>query len=60
MDMKRIPLCNKCANAILEEFTKNPRSLIMVGCKEDSRIKNYNDASKLCPVIKKDDERRQG
>jgi len=49
--MERIPMCNKCVNAITEENTDGS-ALILIGCKESEHIHNYFDAKGNCPLLK--------
>jgi NTP pyrophosphatase (non-canonical NTP hydrolase) len=56
--MTKIPFCHKCASSIAKTraFTQNSvdcNSFVLVGCKEEDKIKNYDDAVLLCPVILK-------
>jgi len=50
MKRKIIPLCWKCSKAIT--FPKEPGVTEFTGCAEVLRIKDYEDAKQLCPVIK--------
>ena len=56
MAKKKIPMCWKCASRMTEEHPTHPGSLILVGCKENDKIKNYNDAEKLCPLLHSPDK----
>ena len=49
-----IPMCWKCASKILKE--KEPGVLELIGCTECKKIKNYRDAEKYCPLLKKKDK----
>jgi hypothetical protein len=55
-DMKHIPMCWKCDNAVTQSQASVsgtlPRSLVLVGCKVDDRIKNYGDAEVHCPLLR--------
>jgi hypothetical protein len=42
-------MCNKCAAAIAQQVDAGISEL--VGCKEEPRIKNYDDARAMCPLI---------
>ena len=48
---KMIPMCWKCASKIVEPNTDD-NGFILVGCKEDKNIHDYDDAKKSCPVVK--------
>lgn len=46
-----IPMCWKCASKVTRP--KGENSLELIGCTEESKICNYSDAEKMCPLIKK-------
>lgn len=46
--MKEVPFCWKCASCIKADNTVN---FTMLGCKDNPKIKNYQDAKQLCPII---------
>lgn len=49
------PLCNKCCNAIIEwKETDFGRCGILTGCKECVKIKSFEDAKSLCPLLGKE------
>ena len=50
--MKTLPLCNKCEKAITEPVGDIPGAHQFVGCADCLKIKTYDDAKKLCPVLK--------
>lgn len=50
--MERIPMCNKCANAITEESGDPSNSDVLIGCQASEHIHNYFDAKGNCPLIK--------
>lgn len=46
------PLCNKCCKAIIEwKEEKGFRIGTLTGCKECDKIKSFEDAKRLCPLI---------
>ncbi len=45
-----IPLCNKCTNAIMTEIMPGVSQL--EGCVACNDIYTYEDAKRLCPVLK--------
>lgn len=61
----RIPICWKCSNRITQTVDQQSIdqhnaiivgygwevSVILVGCKEQADIKNYEDAKRLCPLF---------
>ena len=54
--MKRIPMCWKCKEAILEQVDLPDAEFVpsmtkLIGCKENSNIKSYGSACVLCPLI---------
>jgi len=59
-----IPICWKCTDGKMEaapsknsgvEFISGTGKIFhFIGCKAESRIKNYKDAEKLCPLLSKD------
>lgn len=51
MAKKRIPMCWKCASKITEP-NQDDTGFTLVGCKENDKIHDYDDAQKLCPVVK--------
>ena len=61
--MKHIPLCWKCSKRIVIRIEDNPSGFIeddvvaftFVGCREDDRIRDYEDAKKLCACLPKED-----
>ena len=48
--MQMIPLCNRCHNRITVKDLELGCD-VFIGCKEESRIKDGNDAKLLCPVL---------
>jgi len=51
---KMIAMCWKCHNRIMDEFydpVVKSTCMILVGCKEEPRIKDYNDTYELCPCL---------
>lgn len=46
-----IPMCWKCAFKILKP-NADDSGFTLVGCKKNKDIHDYDDAKKLCPVIK--------
>ncbi len=51
-------MCGKCASKITE--STGDGSSILVGCKEQKDIHNYDDAKKLCPVVKESEQKNEG
>jgi len=49
----RIPICWKCDNRIVEAIVNDQpiSATVLVGCKEQANIKNYEDAKQLCPLL---------
>jgi len=45
-----IPLCTKCTHVVTLDKGNNRSE--MIGCVTDSDIKNYEDAQRMCPIIK--------
>lgn len=48
---KTIPMCWKCKSKVTRP--KSNKSLELIGCTEESKICNYSDAEKMCPLITK-------
>ncbi len=46
---KKMPMCWKCASNITRP--KGDNSLELIGCVEESKICNYSDAEKMCPLM---------
>jgi len=56
--MKQIPMCWKCASAILtRKETSDKLCLEFIGCKECAEINNWKDAKALCPLLVTDKDR---
>jgi len=49
--MKTIPMCWKCASAIMKESEDMSGAFEMVGCKEHKEIEDWESAKALCPLI---------
>jgi len=50
-----IPMCWKCADAVITKTGKFIGEAVLTGCKACDLINNYKDAEKHCPLcIKKD------
>ena len=47
---KKQPFCWKCASNIVQP-NKDDSGFSLIGCKEEDKIKNYNDAEKMCPLF---------
>jgi len=47
-----MPICWKCANAILVDDTEWMGAKVLVGCKEEPKITNWEQAQALCPILK--------
>ena len=49
----KIPICWKCDNRIVEAIINDQiiSATTLIGCKEHSGIKNYEDAKRLCPLL---------
>jgi len=43
-----VPMCHKCKEHIIGRAYSGGQ---LVGCKLDSRIKDYDDAEYLCPLL---------
>jgi hypothetical protein len=43
------PICWKCTNKICED--NEDGAMKLVGCKAEAKIKCYEDAKELCPLI---------
>ena len=51
-----IPICWKCCNKIVAPIdAPTYQAYTLIGCKEEKKIKNYNDAQKFCPIIDHDE-----
>ncbi len=48
---KNIPMCWKCVSKITRP--KGDNSFELIGCVEESKICNYSDAEKMCPLTHK-------
>ncbi|MBT6051391.1 MAG: hypothetical protein HOG49_31710 [Candidatus Scalindua sp.] len=48
-DKELVPMCWKCASKIVKE--KENGVTVLTGCKESSKIKDYDDAKKHCPCF---------
>ena len=49
-----IPMCWKCTSRIVEKKSESPvTSVMLVGCKESNKVKDYNSAVLFCPLTKK-------
>ena len=48
-EFQMLPLCNKCAAAETKQIMEGVSEL--VGCKDEPRIHNYDDARTMCPLI---------
>ena len=45
-------MCWKCANRITEKVPGDKfGGMVLVGCKEESSIKGFDDAQEKCPLI---------
>jgi hypothetical protein len=49
MPDKKIPMCGKCASKVMEQV--DDKSMKVIGCLESTKIFNYDDAKKHCPVM---------
>ena len=49
-----MPMCWKCSDAKLEKRTGIATSYTLKGCKRRKKIRDYDDAKKLCPLIGKE------
>jgi len=56
MDKKQ-PFCWKCASKIVSPTDLDDYSFTLIGCKENDKIKNYNDTEKMCPLINDSSEK---
>jgi hypothetical protein len=45
-----MPLCWKCAKVEMEPDYSSPGAFVVVGCKDNDKIKNFADAMELCPL----------
>lgn len=43
------PMCWKCWNCLKADI-ENSTAQTMVGCKENTKIKDFNDAQHMCPL----------
>jgi hypothetical protein len=61
----RIPICWKCYNRIVGEIVNDQLislipATVLIGCKEQASIKNYEDAKRLCPLLFPSDQQTIG
>ena len=52
MAKEQIPMCWKCHCKITETNKEYPGALVLVGCEGHKDIHSYDDAKKLCPLLK--------
>ena len=51
MPDKKMPFCHKCASKITTLTKDNDNSFTLTGCTEESKIKCYDDAKTMCPLL---------